>query len=98
MAEIERDVTVTLILHDTENPTPEPPDAQKFFAAFGRAIIEWGRFEARFDFLLRICLGWSEAAQIREKQQELLPKSFSRRVKLWNKAFDNIPSLVQHAT
>jgi hypothetical protein len=71
----------------------DPPSADRFYAAVGRIVIRWGRFENQFDWALRIIVQLPESAPIRPEGKAPIPANFTKKTDLWIKAFKFMPSL-----
>ena len=68
----------------------EPEGADAYYAALGRAIVLWGRFETHLDMALLAAANLPESADLRPAE---MPVGFSRRIKLWKRLFNNVPRL-----
>ena len=79
-----------LRIHPHVTPSPnDPPGADKFYRAFGMAIIAWGRLEGLFVACLMMVIQIANDKRIRTK----LPMKWERQAIIWEDAFERIPSL-----
>ena len=68
----------------------EPEGADAYYAALGRAIVLWGRFETHLDMALLAAANLPESTDLRPPE---MPVGFSRKIKLWKNLFNNVPRL-----
>jgi hypothetical protein len=79
-----------LRIHPHVTPSPnDPPGADKFYRAFGMAIIAWGRLEGLFVACLMMVIQIANDKRIGTK----LPMKWERQAIIWEDAFERIPSL-----
>ena len=82
-------------LQITVKSTPfidDPANASEFYAALGRALFLWGRFENCFVNALMIIRNMPEAQHLDAE----FPVSWKRRAELWRRAFKDLPRLHQY--
>lgn len=70
----------------------DPPNASEYYAALGRALFLWGRFENCFVNTLMIIRNMPEAQHLDGE----FPVSWKRRATLWRRAFKELPRLQQY--
>lgn len=82
-------------LEITVKSTPfidDPANASEYYAALGRALFLWGRFENCFVNALMIIRNLPEAKHLDGE----FPVSWKRRAELWRRAFKELPRLGAH--
>ena len=79
---------VTIRLRVISDPfLGDPEGAEAFYAAAGRIIMLWGRFENHLDHALLSIVKLPEGGIIRATTKEAVPASFRRKADLWRQAF-----------
>jgi hypothetical protein len=80
------------LLRITAHHTPhrsDPPEAHLFYAALGKFVVAWGRFEGHFTGALLQILALPNAHAISRK----LPISWEGRAEVWRESFARMSSL-----
>lgn len=68
----------------------DPPDAETYFTALGRALVLWGRFESHLDFALVSLTLLPEGKPYKPEQ---MPVPFTKKAKLWKRIFRDVDRL-----
>lgn len=71
----------------------DPPDADRFYAAVGRAMLLWGRFEMGLDHALLGIVALRDAGSIGVRPEEGVPATLNQKARMWRRAFTTLPAL-----